>query len=277
MRQLLPLCLAVMSLLSFEGVARGNDVWADIGRQFEPSQLTSLNLGNTEIPVISHPADAVLSRGVAMMLVDNGYQGLTLSAALQLARRMNEWGWHTRIVVLPLSIAHPEPVNASIASSSASQLQSWVNYEGSQEQLRALLKALFEQSNSVHGLKVLITQGMTATQYLALSKNAEVPVPDSLVTIAPYWPEQKVNQEISDMLANTEYPVLDLRLTRMNHWESQTARPRQLAAKRALKLHYRQRTVQDNGLPVASLDGFSSPLSNWLSKEIYGWIRYLGW
>ncbi len=273
---LLSLLLIALSPLTWSQVETLSE---DLARRFQPEELEQVLVGELTLSVIPQESAVPLSRGVAILLVDAGYQGLRLSAAQQLANQLNQWGWHTLIApsLLDVSlVAEQSAENAMVHPRSSSQ-QAWYDYDRTKTELSLLVTALYNHASSHKGFKLLVSQGMTAAHLIELASQEQIPSPDSMVVISPFWPDRRKNLAIGESLAQTDFPVLDINLIHNNLWETKTYRQRKQAATTALKLHYRQRSIHaDNFSSYAYLDAVSPQITK-LSKEIYGWTHYLGW
>lgn len=288
----------VCFLLLLTGSTRAGILADDIRQQYLPSEYETVLAGEEDIPVFSAQPTTTLSRGVAIIFMDTGYQGLTLQNAQQLAARLNQWGWHTRIVPSPVSLNPPAttPSAETVApadGTGSDKVQSdsdtlsalmhpraWagtpVADAGTSQTMMALIAgAVFRSVDDVPGFRLVISQGMGAAQFLSLAVTDNVPPPDGLVVISPYWPQSGLQQNISEQLASTLFPVLDLQLPGSTPWTAGAPAIRRTDATKALKLHYRQKQLGAS-VNLASTFG-NSAFSNSLSKEIYGWVNYLGW
>ena len=261
---------------------RANLLLEDIRHQFLPSEYQTVLVGEQDVPVFAAEPTTTISRGVAFIFMDAGYQGLTLDNATQLARQMNDWGWHTRIVPtmieesLPLTQSDPNaPVDPLKLHPRAVVSSSMVDEQATRTQLALLVNAVYNDVESIPGFRLVIAQGMSATQLISLSSEALIPPSDSLVVISPYWPKQKQNNALAEQLANSMMPVLDLQLPQPNSWTADSPQERKTAVTKALKMHYRQKQLNTSVAVVTDAEQSAFTIS--LSKEIYGWVSYLGW
>lgn len=128
--------------------------------------------------------------------------------------------------------------------------------------LLATVKAT-EQS----GYQVFFAQGISA-QALININSSEI-TPDAIVINNLYWPQRLINQSLAVRMAKHSAPILDLISTTDNQWALVTEDARKLSAALEIKAHYRQRQVDTLG--------FNQDLGADMTKEIYGWLNYLGW
>ncbi|NMH60349.1 DUF3530 family protein [Alteromonas ponticola] len=270
------LILAVLAPLS---LAQPSMLSEDLERRFHAEELEQVLVGELTLSVIPQESAIPLSRGVAILLVDAGYQGLRLAAAQQLAKQLNQLGWHTLIAPSLIEVAlvtAEQTDNTTVHPRSASH-QAWYDFDRTKTQLSLLVNALFNHVSSQRGFKLIVSQGMTAAHLIELAAEEQIAAPDSMVVISPFWPDRRKNLAIGESLAKTEFPVLDINLIRSNLWDAHTYRKRRQDANNALKLHYRQRSIHADNFSSYAYAETISPQIVQLSKEIYGWTSYLGW
>ncbi|MCW8109333.1 alpha/beta hydrolase family protein [Alteromonas ponticola] len=258
---------------------QANTLSEDLERRFHAEELEQVLVGELTLSVLAQESAIPLSRGVAILLVDSGYQGLRLSAAQQLATQLNQWGWHTLIApsLLDVSLVATEQAENAMVHPRSSSQQAWFDYDRTKTQLSLLITALYNHASSHRGFKIVVSQGMTAAHLIELAADNQIASPDSMVVISPFWPDRRKNLAIGEALAKTAFPVLDINLIQSNLWNAKTYRQRKQDAVNALKLHYRQRSIQADDFPSHSYIDSVSPQVTRLSKEIYGWTSYLGW
>lgn len=240
-------------------------------------QRLTYTVGETEYTALRFASAVPLSRGVAMIFVEPARQGLTLQTGQALAAQLQQWGWHTLVVPLASAEALPghQPAAEKDAQPAASDGQSepadWAQV------VAKTTAAVFDAIADEPGYRLVITQGMVAAQVLELSAAQQLPTPDSLVVVAPFWPELERNQQVTRWIAETQAPVLDIAGGLINRWAAHTSQARRVAASTGLKLHYRQRDLPVQLSSLRSTPGQASPFASRLGREIHGWTRHLGW
>ncbi|MCW8091846.1 DUF3530 family protein [Alteromonas sp. ASW11-130] len=275
----IPILGIMLSVLSFTVLAQVSTLSEDLERRFHAEELEKILVGELTLSVIPQKSAIPLSRGVAILLVDAGYQGLRLAAAQQLAKQLNQWGWHTLIApsLLDVSLVATESSENTMIHPRSSSQQVWYDFDKTKTQLSLLINALYNHASTHKGFKIVVSQGMTAAHLIELAAENQIASPDSMVVISPFWPDRGKNLAIGESLAQTEFPVLDINLIQSNLWDSKTYRQRRLEAVNALKLHYRQRSIHADHFSSYAYPESISPQITRLSKEIYGWTSYLGW
>ncbi|MBU3021122.1 DUF3530 family protein [Aestuariibacter sp. A3R04] len=248
----------------------------DIKQQYLPEEYSTLLVGEKDVPVFAAQPTVPLSRGVALIFLDTGQRGLTLHNASALAKKLNRSGWHTLIIPSLLSITEavqPQQNNDDLASAMHPRAVASpppVNADTAQAEVTLLAQAAFEHVNTVPGYRLLISQGMQASLLTLLAADERIPRVDSLITINPFWPQVDVANKITEKMANSTAPVLDLFFAHRN-----SAEPRQTAVNKTLKMHYRQKQL--NEMALFSHSQNTSDFTTVVYKEIKGWLQYLGW
>jgi hypothetical protein len=269
--------------LSFQAIsAMDSQVQAklDLERELFPEQYETLDFSGQQVSVIINENTNVIPRGVAIMMGEVGRSMVSQNALAPLAQKLNRLGWVTMLVQTPdigLSQSSNEettdepqgtattPVFAKSVAISINP-QNFLKHE---QQLIAQMGAILEKSTDYPGFSLVISQGATAAWLAKIYAQNKLSIPDAFVAISPYWPSREYNMQLADYIATTGMPVLDLHNAWDNEWSLQSYPARQIAATKALKLHYRQREII--GIAIQNQQ------AEYLSKEIYGWLSFMGW
>lgn len=273
---LLILCLAIV-LCSMPTLAQVQD---DYLRYMPENQYSTLLVGETSVPIFDSEPTTPLSKGAVIILVSTGQYGLNFSEGQQLATMLNSWGWYTTVVPYALAVDSSEDMVESMEGGSApidSMLHPSVDYQSTQTQMMQLIAALYNHTSNHQGFKIIVSHGMHAAHILALTAEGQIAPPDSLVTISPYWPERMHNQKVTDNVAMTTSPLLDIGAPQSNNWDAMTLSDRRHKAIRQLKMHYRQKVINGSRVASSGQPDALSPHVAWLSKEIQGWLTHMGW
>ncbi|MCV2884461.1 alpha/beta hydrolase family protein [Aestuariibacter sp. AA17] len=165
----------------------------------------------------------------------------------------------------PSESSNPEPEHPRAVGSLLDIAQSDAHKQALSLQVQAILNATEEYT----GFRLIIARGTTAAVMLSLLNEEAIPLPDAFVAVSPFWPEREGSLALVEDMAQTSVPVLDVYSQWDNPWSLAFAEHRNIAANKALKLHYRQRE-----LPGQRIDHEQFEL---LSKAIYGWLTSMGW
>lgn len=254
--------------------------YTDISNAFMPDELSQLSVGEDSVPIFEIPATTPLARGVVMILSEQSPSGLNLIQAKNLAHLMSQKGWHSIVSPVPLVLTDNVQLdNESVSPTHprADSRHTLLDYEASSQHLTLLLNALNAHSQRHQGFRILVAQGMSAAQILALGAEQKIESPNTLVTLSPYWPQASINRQIPSAMANTDFPVLDLAVPNVNEWAARTVDNRRFVASTSLKLHYRQQKIPAHISASSIGESKKSPYIQLLGGHIIGWTRYLGW
>ena len=282
----------------------------DIQRALFSDHYETFDIDNQQVIYVLQENTTAMTKGVAVMIGESGTPVIGQRGLAPLATQLNKIGWVTLLLPAPqIAFTAPQPdtnseqpesnteqsgetvteepvpeetAQASVEyqqaaekisdidlnTSSVSQLNA-NTFEQHEQQLLALLQASFGKAEEYPGFFLVIAQGTSAAWLTKVYAEKKIDIPDAFVAISPFWPDRKLNQMLPALTANTPMPLLDLYTTNDNEWAKKTAQQREISAVKGLKLHYRQR----------QLLGYNVPKQNglYLSKEIYGWLTYMGW
>jgi hypothetical protein len=271
----------------------------DLQRGGFTNTYQSFDIDGEPVIYVLQESSSAFTRGLAVLVSDNGSPLLGQEGFSALADELNKIGWVTILLSAPdtdfmvtidqdiptadepktaletkgfSEVTIPSPntsiENLDISQSSVSTIDNlaFIKHE---QQLVAFLQAAIKKSQDYPGFFLVISKGTSAAWLSKIYAENTLDAPDAFVAIGPYWPDRTHNQRLPQWMANTSMPVLDLHNVWDNRWARQTISQRQIEAVKALKLQYRQR----------ELLGFNihSQHNAYISKEIYGWISQMGW
>ncbi|UAA38103.1 DUF3530 family protein [Paraneptunicella aestuarii] len=273
-------------------IAITEQIKADIQRSIEPDFYRTTLVGEEEILVVINEANIALTKGVAIIVSESGVNSLNKFALASLVEPMNDHGWVTILVPAPTlglrGYQQPPPtdanammnngqndiqVNANNKENIAPYYQSPLihedDFKAHEQHMLQLMQSIVQYSSNYPGFFLVIAQGTSAAWLAKIYSEQQIPQPDAFVAISANWPEHKYNKELPEYIAQMHAPVLDIYNRWDTEWTTKTAKKRSIAAERALKLHYRQREIVGQS--------FDHNQFIYLSKEIYGWLTYMGW
>ena len=304
-------CTAIMlSLLALGAMpfAACADYFTDISHGFALGEVQELMVGEQVAPIIEVESQTPLSQGVAIILVEPFLSNFSLAQSKELADYLSQKGWHVVISpfnmsMMPLSeetasettdapSSATDPSDAASSTSNkegnpgsnnvsihprSTNLTQYFDFDDTTQQLSTQLLALNNKLQNVQGYRLVIAQGMIAAAFLdATSKNSDFE-PDSFISVSPYWPQHTVNRGISELIASSTFPVLDLSIEGLSDWESNTVVMRRNRAKTSLKLHYRQIILPSSNSVFSLNQNQKTPYIQLVANNTIGWTRYLGW
>jgi hypothetical protein len=278
--------LLLLFSLSFQAISAFDSqeqAKLDLQRALFPEQYQSLDVSGQAQLVIIHENTNAIPRGIAILMGEAGHSVMSRDGLAPLAQKLNGLGWVTMAVQTPdIGLSKPQepqgedpppepqdPAITAVFANSAPVSIDPENFLEHEQQVIAQMTAISEKSADYPGFSLVIAQGTTAAWLAKIYAEKKLDTPDAFVAISPYWPSREHNSQLADYLAATEMPVLDLHSAWDNEWGLQGYPARQIAATKALKLQYRQREII--GLALHNQQ------AEYLSKEIYGWLSYMGW
>nr|WP_297349991.1 DUF3530 family protein [uncultured Glaciecola sp.] len=160
-----------------------------------------------------------------------------------------------------------ETINSSTIVSTISEAE-LVIYS---QEVEAYIAATLTHMQTTMGHRILVSQGITAATIakLVADGNPLMQQIDTLVVNNPYWPIRKLNNKLPMVIAQIPIPVLDLTSHWDNSWSKQTERTRRIKTTTELKEIYRQTEIIGQS--------FDQTQMRYISRQIKGWISYLGW
>jgi hypothetical protein len=242
-------------------------------KQHQPADdIIQLLAGSDEISIKTQQASVPLTRGVAIIVSESKHGLFGDSGVSSIADSLNRWGWFTLILPAPmLSFSNdntllPEEVLNARSSLAAFNQEALTRYSLA---LRQRIEASLNAVQSTPGYRLVISHGISSAGLIRLYSQGSLVEPDGLVVAGPFWPKSNLNRQLPIQLATTAFPVLDITNEWDNRWSQKTQTLRLTEAITELKMHYRQREIVGTEYNQVQYD--------YLAKEIYGWLSYLGW
>ena len=250
----------------------------ELKARYPASQRLEFSAGENPVVALQQPAQVALPRGVAIVLLDTFSQGLTLPVARQLADRLSRWGWHVTLLPVEIMADSDATLNNNVpVSRYTDTTRSGLSHTAWNNEVLLRLNGALNALSEQPGYRIIIGQGMNGAALLNLDAQQTLPATDSLITIAPFWPDNSLNAAVAGHLKDSQTPVLDISGGLYNRWSAQTSAQRERIARVNLKLHYRQKQLNEMTSMAFHDPDFVSPFVSQVSKTIYGWVDYLGW
>ena len=270
----------------------------DVERSLRPEQFKTLLVGTNETVVVISESTRALSKGAAILVSETGRNGASHQALAPLSPYLNDFGWTTIMVTAPRLDFEPDiedstasdstantdapadtvpadpnnlpPANQLIPSYTSTEVITNTMFEQQEQAFQLLMNAIEQERQNYPGFFVLIAQGTSAAWLAKLYGDGALRnEPDAVVTLGINWPQHELNQQIPDIIAQTPFPVLDLFNQFDSDWTKNTAHLRRITAVKTLKLHFRQREIIG--------PRFDHYQYEYLTREIHGWLTYMGW
>lgn len=285
----------------------------DVERALRPDQFKSLLIGSNETVVVINESNLALSKGAAVLVSETGRNGASQLALAPLSPYLNDFGWTTIMVTAPkldfeldldemqdaasgtaenqasenaaetaadggtssdgmASAQDPNdlpPPNQLIPSYTSTPIITENMFQQQEQSFQLLMNAIESERENYPGFFLLVAQGTSAAWLAKMYTETNTPPPDAVVTLGVNWPQQDLNQQVPEIIAQTPFPVLDIFNQFDSEWAVKTANDRRIAAVKSLKLHFRQREIIGPRYDHSQYE--------YLSREIHGWLTYMGW
>ncbi|MDF2179003.1 DUF3530 family protein [Aliiglaciecola sp. CAU 1673] len=255
----------------------------DLKNALPSSDYRMLMAGEDEFAILLKENTTPITKGVALLIGELG-PPLGKSSLAPLAAELNKVGWVTVLMAPPDTVFSYEEPSASSATNGTPDTQENSSMPKAFEPSKPMTKAQFEQhemailqrllalqeiTSGYPGFFLVVAQGTSAAWLVKLYAEGKTNAPDAMVTVSPFWPLLEENAKMATYMARLPAPLLDIFSAWDNDWSKSHRLQRQLAVKKSLKLHYRQREIIGQGLPAQQ--------HHYLAKEIYGWLTAMGW
>ncbi|MER2491922.1 DUF3530 family protein [Catenovulum sediminis] len=247
----------------------------DLLRYAPTEEIRELMAGELTFTALQSEQESNVVRGVAILLPDINLHANQTGSFFQLRYALNRYGWVSLAGVMPdfelseKSFGEAADKESLLRPNADTQFIDEVDRNRYLDQLSLVVNAMQEEVVGYPGLILVVAQGATAGWLVEAYQAQKLPLPDALVLIAPYLPDDRLNRALPAQIAQLSVPILDVWSARDNRWALATVPLRNKASKRHLTLHYRQREM----FGYAGLESREERLS----KEIYGYMTYLGW
>lgn len=294
-------CVLVSCMLMASRSADASTL-TDVQRQLFPDQAKILEVNNTAVPLVESLNTTANLYGVAVLIGESGRPPASQQNLAMLTQYLNNLGWVTMQISPPTVGFEPDLADDSKseaqsedqANDSASQVDSSANDQATtassstpsspqyqlhrisnahfllhEQELRERVSAVMQRAQNYSGFRLVIAQGTSAAWMIKMYAEEQIPSPDAFVAISAFWPQRNLNALIASYTANTPMPLLDIYSNHDNNWGLMSALERKNSSHKNLKLDYRQRHLTHTFNTQSD--------SEFVSKEIYGWLHYLGW
>lgn len=239
----------------------------DLQRYLPPDQIHWLPVeGDSRYLSLYLPPMVNFSRGQLISLPDWHLHPLQSRLINKTYQSAPELGWHSWSLLPPeLSLAAyqlQQPQSDSIFP----QVVEDSFFKPYIDALAARLSRLQQEFVTEPGFTVWVMEGVTAAIGIKLISAQPQLMPDALVIIDAYLPQQQLNQQLSQQLAKLQLPVLELSTYAANDWVQQTQSLRHQLSQKHQQVNYRQRQLLSQGALA--------------ERELYsvlkGWLAYHG-
>ncbi|WP_159084131.1 DUF3530 family protein [Saccharobesus litoralis] len=247
----------------------------DLKRFGDSDEVKELVAGDSTFVALVSEQDTSFTRGVAILMADSSLSQMQTQAYGHLRYSLNAHGWVTIAAGAPEPYHEQGRINDSNRETylqSAYQSAEFISAEGQTQQKQKLqirMQALLNMAGDYPGIIMVVAQGATAGFLTELYHAQTLSEPEIFVLVQPYLADYKANKALPKKIAELQTPILDIWSDYDNPWAKATVASRKRYARKLLTMHYRQRQLfGDRGWEQRDAR---------LTKEIVGYIAYLGW
>lgn len=224
---------------------------SDIQRQIAASQINALKSDQQSFLTLQRAAMTPFVKGTVILVPDWSQHAASPRAVEYLRNYLIDFGWNTVAMMVPPAVTETSTENL-------------LTY---QQQLLARLKIVMAEAESKPGTIVVIGLGHSGALLNQLYKNEELAAPQALVLIGAAMQDVTLNEQVAEALSQHKVPTLDLLPQTDNAFARNSGSLRLQLVRKHIKEIYRQRL----------LPGSVEQDHPWLSREILGWLRYIGY
>jgi hypothetical protein len=238
----------------------------DINHYIEPQTVTPLLVGAKEVITLITTDTSYNSKGVAILLPDWQQMATNPKGLNFLRKKLPDQGW-TTISIQPPS--RPENYPSQALKASVQEDENSKILEDYQEELSQIMAAVMKKASEYPGIFIVITQGNHGALLTDLYQKGKNESPSAFIVLSSYMPTLAANQQYARALSETDFPVLDLYLSKDHPLAKSSADLRLTATKKAMKAYYRQAELKN-------IKPGYYPETN-LVSAINGWLTKVGW
>ncbi|NMP30304.1 DUF3530 family protein [Thalassotalea sp. M1531] len=238
----------------------------DIKNSVDETLVKPMLAGTEDFLTITQPDTHSSDKGVAILLPEWSQPATDVKAINFLRQNLPSQGW-TTITLQP--IAKPENYPSLAQKHSEAIEENQKTLDEYQNKLAPLMTAVMEKAADYPGIFLVIAQGNNAAVLMNLYQQEKVEKPNAFITLSAHMLTSADNQQLANVMAESEIPVLDVVLKKDLTWITHFAPLRKKLAQKELKPYYRQRTLTN------FRTGYYP--EQHLAKEIKGWLTTIGW
>ena len=205
-------------------------------------------------------------KGVMILLPDWEMTATSSNALNYLQKILPSQGWTTITIQPP---GRPIGYPSSILNLTQQVEENNKLLEECQENIALIMNAVMEKAKDYPGIFVVVSKGSHAILLANLYSNGTLESPSAMVMLSGYMNTGADSMAFAKTLATSEFPVLDLFLSRDHQLASSDSKIRKAQATKEMKVYYRQTQLHNNQI------GFYPEKK--LLRSINGWLKSIGW
>jgi hypothetical protein len=238
----------------------------DLTHYLTAEKITPMLAGAQDFITIINENTASNQKGVMILLPDWGMSAKSSNALNYLQKVLPSQGW-TTIAIQPPSIPLGYP---SRALKRSIQLEDDAKtLLAHKEHLTELMTAVMEKAKDYPGIFVVVSKGSHAILLANLYSTGKLQSPSAMVMLSGYMNTTEQSLSFAKVLATSEFPLLDIYLSREQQLATSAAKIRKAQAVKEMKVYYRQTELHNNQI------GYYPEKA--LLRSINGWLKSIGW
>jgi hypothetical protein len=238
----------------------------DLTHYISAEKITPMLAGAEDFFTIINENIASNQKGVMILLADWGMSATSSNALNYLQKTLPFQGWTTIAIQPPV-----KPFNYPSRSSKLSlQVEENANtLLAHQEKLTTMMAAVMEKAKDYPGIFVVVSQGSHAILLANLYSEGKLESPSAMVLLSGHMNAELDSISFAKTLARSEFPVLDIYLSREHQLAKRDALIRKSQATKEMKVYYRQSQLHNNQVSYYPKKS--------LLITINGWLKSIGW
>jgi hypothetical protein len=238
----------------------------DLTHYLTAEKITPMLAGAQDFITIINENTASNQKGVMILLPDWGMSAKSSNALNYLQKVLPSQGW-TTIAIQPPGIPLGYPSRALKRSIQLEEDDKTLLAH--KERLTELMTAVMEKAKDYPGIFVVVSKGSHAILLANLYSTGKLQSPSAMVMLSGYMNTAEQSLSFAKVLATSEFPVLDIYLSREQQLATSAAKIRKAQAVKEMKVYYRQTELHNNQI------GYYPEKA--LLRSINGWLKSIGW
>ncbi|TWX53029.1 DUF3530 family protein [Colwellia hornerae] len=238
----------------------------DLTHYLTADEITPMLAGAQDFITLINENTASNQKGVMILLPDWGMTAISSNALNYLQTILPTQGW-TTITIQPPSRPLGYPSRALKLSMQLEEDDKTLLAH--QEYLTAMMTAVMNKAKDYPGIFVVVSQGSHAILLANLYSTGKLKSPSAMVMLSGYMNTAAESLSFAKILASSEFPVLDIYLSKEQQLATSAALIRKAQATKEMKVYYRQTQLHNNQI------GYYPEKA--LLRSINGWLKSIGW
>lgn len=243
--------LASVLMLSTTGNATELEIAGDLQRQLPPEEISMLKTAEQEFLTLELKTMTPFTKGTVILIPDWSQHAASPRAINFLRTTLIDYGWNTIAMMVPEAL-------------SAVDSETLLAY---QTEFQGRLAEVLKRAASKHGNLIIVAQGSSGAIINTMIQREQISAPQGLILLSAYLSDAKLNQAVSLAISQHKIPTLDIMHNQDNSIVAASSKIRLQLTRKSMKELYRQRI----------LTGAIDDEPEWLFKEVYGWLTYIGY